>query len=120
MSINSLNNLSNKYPEAKINIYTLSEIVPKFTFLCIDNRQLFITPYYTSAVMASAWVIETHAGDKIFEAFKKDLDNLLRVAEPWKPAQIVGDRDSGLAIIDPETTLPELSPGSRGRGGETT
>lgn len=79
-SLNYLTNLRNQHPGSDFAIKTLEEVVPKFTFVCIDDEVLFISPYFSSTPTASFVVIETHRGDSLFEKLKSDLDYLLNIA----------------------------------------
>ncbi len=80
-------NFKNEHPDKEIEILTLSEIVPKATFLCIDGEYLFVSYYFTSIPRASSLVIETHKDDPLFKDFKKDLERLRKAATPWNRLQ---------------------------------
>ncbi len=77
------NDFLKKYRGKNIEFLTLSEIVPKATFLCIDEERLFVSYYFSSKPRANSWVIETHKGDPLFKKLKDDLDRLIMAATPW-------------------------------------
>lgn len=69
-------------PPGAMTIRTLGDVVPRGTFICVDDETIFFSPYFCSRPLVAEFVLETREGDALFRELKADLDNLLGRAKP--------------------------------------